>query len=305
MSRSIFTPEELEELAAFDAEIEDEDKPLTLEEYRESMRRDRGLQGPPKPHTEAQRAREREHARKRRKIPAVAERQRQAHRAWYAKNCEYAKAWQREYYLTHTDAKRRSTEELHRRLQGNPAAAEMRALRKALGMTLRQLSPIIGRSAQVIHYWETGQTRVPAWALERLRELAETGSAEASGPAEIVSPPPAFSPTASRSPLPEGARDDGVQLHSVTIAHPAENRQQKGGEESLLIFIKDRRTALGMTQEDLAARVGVERPAIALWEAGARTPTTDKLPALASALECGIDALFRPPEENADREEAG
>ena len=73
----------------------------------------------------------------------------------------------------------------------------------------------------------------------------------------------------------------------------------------MLIFIKDRRTALGMTQEDLAARVGVERPAIALWETGARTPTTDKLPSLASALECGIDALFRPPEENADREEAG
>ena len=73
----------------------------------------------------------------------------------------------------------------------------------------------------------------------------------------------------------------------------------------MLIFIKDRRTALGMTQEDLAARVGVERPAIALWEAGARTPTTDKLPALAQALGCGIEALFRPPEENADREEAG
>ena len=61
----------------------------------------------------------------------------------------------------------------------------------------------------------------------------------------------------------------------------------------------------GLTQEALAARVGVERPAIALWETGARTPTTDKLPALAAALGCGIDDLFRPPEENADREEAG
>ena len=97
--------------------------------------------------------------------------QRQAHRAWYAKNHEYALAWQREYYLTHTDAKRRSTEELQRRLQGNPAAAEMRQLRKALGLTMRQLSPIMGRSYQVIHYWETGKTRVPAWALERLRAI--------------------------------------------------------------------------------------------------------------------------------------
>lgn len=73
----------------------------------------------------------------------------------------------------------------------------------------------------------------------------------------------------------------------------------------MLIYIRERRAALGVTQEALAARVGVERPAIALWETGARTPTTDKLPALASALGCGIDDLFRPPEENADREEAG
>lgn len=73
----------------------------------------------------------------------------------------------------------------------------------------------------------------------------------------------------------------------------------------VLIYIRERRRALGLTQEDLAGRLGVDRSAVAYWETGARTPTTDKLPALAAAMECGIDALFRPPEENADREEAG
>ena len=72
-----------------------------------------------------------------------------------------------------------------------------------------------------------------------------------------------------------------------------------------MIHIKERRSSLGMTQEDLAARVGVERAAVALWETGARTPTTDRLPALAEALDCGIAELFSPPGENADREEAG
>ena len=197
MSRSIFTPEELAELAAADAEIEDDDA-LTLEEYRESMRRDREIAGPMKPYSEARRAREREHSRKRRQDPGVAEKQRQAHRAWYAKNHEYALAWQREYSLTHTDAKRRSTEELQRRLQGNPAAAEMRELRKALGLTMRQLSLIMGRSYQVIHYWETGKTRVPAWALERLRELADAAGGDLS--------------TASRSPSPEGEAGTGERI---------------------------------------------------------------------------------------------
>lgn len=312
MSRSIFTPEELAELAAFDAEIEDEDKPLTLEEYRESMRRDRGLEGPPKPHSEAQRAKEREYSRKRRSAPAVAEMQRQAHRAWYAKNCEYAKAWQREYYRTHSDAKRRSTEQLRERLKDNPEAAELRALRKALGMSMRQLGPIFGKSYQVIHYWETGKTRVPPWALERLRELAEPQ--EASGPSEPVSLPPALSLSRLRQQLPPGgspnpsteAGEEQRPIVAQSNINTGEGpRQQKGGEGSLLIYIRERRAALGVTQEGLAARVGVERPAITLWETGARTPTTDKLPALASALGCSIDDLFRPPEENADREEAG
>ena len=72
----------------------------------------------------------------------------------------------------------------------------------------------------------------------------------------------------------------------------------------MLIYIGPRRRALGMTQEELAARMGVSRPAIALWEAGTRKPGADKLPLLAEALVCGVGELFRAPEQDS-REEAG
>ena len=70
----------------------------------------------------------------------------------------------------------------------------------------------------------------------------------------------------------------------------------------VVVYIAERRRAAGMTQEDLSARLGVARSALALWETGARTPGTERLPALAEALGCGIDELFRPPEL---RESAG
>ena len=77
---------------------------------------------------------------------------------------------------------------------------------------------------------------------------------------------------------------------------------RKGGECGLVVYIAERRRAAGMTQEDLSARLGVDRSAVALWETGARTPGTERLPALAEALGCGIGELFAPP---AAREEAG
>lgn len=73
----------------------------------------------------------------------------------------------------------------------------------------------------------------------------------------------------------------------------------------MIVYIAERRRAAGMTQEDLGAALGVDRSAVALWESGARTPPTARLPALAQALGCGIEALFRPPEGQAITEEAG
>ena len=160
MSRGIFSPEELAELAAFDREIEDDDAPLTLEEWRASMRRDRGLEGPPKPRSPEERERERIKSREHR--AANAEYYREAHRAWYAKNREYAQAWQRDYARRHAEEKRESQRRLKERNRNSGTGLRLRELRKALGMTQAQMGEIFGCSRQVANNWESGVTQVPA-----------------------------------------------------------------------------------------------------------------------------------------------
>ena len=53
-----------------------------------------------------------------------------------------------------------------------------------------------------------------------------------------------------------------------------------------------RRKAAGMTQSQLAAAIGVERAALAMWEIGASWPPARLLPALADVLLCSIDELY-------------
>ena len=56
--------------------------------------------------------------------------------------------------------------------------------------------------------------------------------------------------------------------------------------------IAHRRNELGMTQENLAEKLNVERSAVAKWETGQAMPRTDKLPLLAKVLKCEIKDLF-------------
>ena len=57
------------------------------------------------------------------------------------------------------------------------------------------------------------------------------------------------------------------------------------------------RTAAGLTQSELAKKVEVSQPAIVSWETGLRLPAAEKLPDLAAALGCSIDALYQEPGE--------
>lgn len=59
-----------------------------------------------------------------------------------------------------------------------------------------------------------------------------------------------------------------------------------------MTIIKQLRKDMGMTQNQLAEKMGVERSAVAKWEAGAAQPSTAKLPALAEALGCSVADLF-------------
>ena len=57
--------------------------------------------------------------------------------------------------------------------------------------------------------------------------------------------------------------------------------------------IKEMRLLAGVTQDYIAQKVGVDRTAVAHWESGVCMPRADKLPALAAALGCTVDELFK------------
>ena len=57
--------------------------------------------------------------------------------------------------------------------------------------------------------------------------------------------------------------------------------------------IKELRIGKGMTQEELAKKMEVERSTVAKWETGVAFPPGNKLPKLAEVLGCTIDDLYR------------
>lgn len=56
--------------------------------------------------------------------------------------------------------------------------------------------------------------------------------------------------------------------------------------------IKERREAVGLSQQALGEAVGVTRGAVAQWEAGNNDPTLDKIQGLAQALKCSSEWLL-------------
>ena len=68
------------------------------------------------------------------------------------------------------------------------------------------------------------------------------------------------------------------------------------GETPLLNTLKAARTAAGLTQADLADRVGVTRKTINTVENGVFVPSTVLSLKLARALGTSVEALFQLPE---------
>ena len=62
--------------------------------------------------------------------------------------------------------------------------------------------------------------------------------------------------------------------------------------ERLANRLKDRRTELGLTQAELADRVGVSRKTVNTVENGVFIPSTVVALKLAGALGCSVEALF-------------
>ncbi|SHN44035.1 helix-turn-helix domain-containing protein [Cryptosporangium aurantiacum] len=59
-------------------------------------------------------------------------------------------------------------------------------------------------------------------------------------------------------------------------------------------MVYDRRTALGLTQAELAERAGMTQPQLSRLESGGATPTVPLLARLAAALNADLDITFRP-----------
>lgn len=59
------------------------------------------------------------------------------------------------------------------------------------------------------------------------------------------------------------------------------------------MYIRECRERAGVTQERLAAEIGVDRSAVAHWEVGDANPSAERLPRIADALGVSIDELVR------------
>ena len=57
-------------------------------------------------------------------------------------------------------------------------------------------------------------------------------------------------------------------------------------------IIREKRKALGLTQEQVAERLGVSTPAVNKWEKGSTYPDITLLPALARLLETDLNTLL-------------
>lgn len=65
------------------------------------------------------------------------------------------------------------------------------------------------------------------------------------------------------------------------------------------ISIRQLRDTAGITQLELAERLGVSQPAVARWESGRRMPRLDTLQRIADALGLNLSVIFSaasPPE---------
>ena len=76
----------------------------------------------------------------------------------------------------------------------------------------------------------------------------------------------------------------------MSKSHKCENQEVR------IIGIKQKRLDAGMTQKELAQKVGVDQSAVALWESGIG-PKRSRLSDVAAVLKCTVSELLEPDEQ--------
>ena len=62
-----------------------------------------------------------------------------------------------------------------------------------------------------------------------------------------------------------------------------------------MLNISVARKRCGITQNELAIKLGVTQGAVSQWEKGLSNPNIEYLPKLAQILECSVDDLLKAP----------
>ena len=84
-----------------------------------------------------------------------------------------------------------------------------------------------------------------------------------------------------------GIYDAGIMVHEAM----RKSNRKAALPMDLRDNISQKRRALGLTQEDVASKLGVSRQTVGKWESGRATPELEKLIALCDLLECSLDEL--------------
>lgn len=66
---------------------------------------------------------------------------------------------------------------------------------------------------------------------------------------------------------------------------PKRDMPQPHLDAPLAVFLRQRRTELGMTQRQVAKVIGVSSPAYLYWERGMRKPSSENIHKLAEAMD--------------------
>jgi transcriptional regulator with XRE-family HTH domain len=203
----------------------------------------------------------------------------------------------------------------------DPAALELRRLRRAAGLSADQVAAVIGTTRSAVRFWETGRGSPDPRYRETLARLFGVETLPLPGRVAARAEGASLSAVRERAGLSkmEAARRLGVSIDSVRawecgIWRPSRDRITAlarlygvdaatieaglGQPPDRLVFapqrLREARRARGWSQQALAERAGVSANSIARWEAMGREPKRETWRRVADALGARVEDLAEP-----------